>query len=59
MFQGTLPKETLAALMFAFNLEGLKGKSFEDAMIAMMGKGVADPQDGIESLRVEELQSAA
>jgi hypothetical protein len=42
MFYGTLPQEALAALTFAFNLEGSTEKSFEDAMIAMMGEGVGD-----------------
>ena len=55
MFQGTLPQETLAALTSAFNLEGSTEKSFEDAMIAMMGARVVDLQEGIGSLRVEEL----
>jgi hypothetical protein len=55
MFQGTQPQETLTALTSAFNLEGSTEKSFEDAMIAMMGVGVVDLQEGIGSLRVEEL----
>jgi hypothetical protein len=59
MFQRTQSLETLAALTSAFNLKGSIEKSFKAAMIAMMGAGVADRQEGIGSLRVEELQSIA
>jgi hypothetical protein len=59
MFQGTLPQEVLAALTSAFNLDGSAKENFEDALLAMVEEGIVDLQDGLGSLRIDELHATA